>query len=75
MRARLASAFLGCLFATGPVSLAPAAPQTFNTALPVAQGEFVFREQFVLDQSGDDPSAADRDRTAWALVSAAAGPY
>ena len=69
MRARLASAFLGCLFATGPVSLAPAAPQTFNTALPVAQGEFVFREQFVLDQSGDDPSAADRDRTAWALVS------
>ena len=69
MRARLASAFLGYLFATGPVSLAQAAPQTFNTALPVAQGEFVFREQFVLDQSGDDPSAADRDRTAWALVS------
>ena len=69
MRARLASAFLGCLFATGSVSLAQAAPQTFNTALPVAQGEFVFREQFVLDQSGDDPSAANRDRTAWALVS------
>ncbi len=69
MRARLASAFLGCLFATGWVSLTLAAPQTFNTALPVAQGEFVFREQFVLDQSGDDPSAADRDRRAWALVS------
>ncbi len=48
---------------------AQAAPQTFNTALPVAQGEFVFREQIVLDQSGDDPSVADRDRTAWALVS------
>ena len=46
-----------------------AAPQTFNTALPVAQGEFVFREQIILDQSGDDPSGADRDRTAWALVS------
>ena len=48
---------------------AQAAPQTFNTALPVAQREFVFREQIVLDQSGDDPSVADRDRTAWALVS------
>ena len=29
----------------------------------------MFREQAVLDQSGDDPSGADRDRTAWALVS------
>ena len=48
---------------------AQAAPQSFNTALPVAQGEFVFRGQFILDQSGDDPSGADRDRTAWALVS------
>ena len=69
MRARLASAYLACLFAISWVSSAPAAPQTFNTALPVAQGEFVFREQFVLDQSGDDPSGANRDRTAWALVS------
>ncbi len=48
---------------------AQAAPQTFNTALPVAQGEFMFREQIIVDQSGDDPSGADRDRTAWALVS------
>jgi hypothetical protein len=69
MRARLASAYLVCLFAISWVSPALAAPQTFNTALPVAKGEFVFREQFVLDQSGDDPSAANRDRTAWALVS------
>jgi hypothetical protein len=69
MRARLASAYLVCLFAISWVSPALAAPQTFNTALPVAKGEFVFREQFVLDQSGNDPSAANRDRTAWALVS------
>jgi hypothetical protein len=69
MRARLASAYLACLFAISWVIPVQAAPQTFNTALPVAKGEFVFREQFVLDQSGDDPSAADRDRTAWALVS------
>ena len=48
---------------------AQAAPESFNTAVPVAQGEFVFRGQFVLDQSDDDPSGAGRDRTAWALVS------
>ncbi len=46
-----------------------AAPETFNTALPVAEGEFVFREQVVLDQSGDDPSGADRDRTAGSAIS------
>ncbi len=45
------------------------APVTFNTALPVAEGEFVFREQFVLNRSGDDPSDADRDRIAWSFVS------
>ena len=48
---------------------AVAAPETFNTALPVAKGEFVFREQVVLDQSGDDPSGAGRDRAAWSAVS------
>ena len=48
---------------------AGAAPETFNTALPVAKGEFVFRQQVVLDQSGDDPSGAERDRTAWSAIS------
>ncbi len=38
-----------------------AAPQTFNTALPVAKGEFVFREQFVYRKAGGDPSAAGRE--------------
>lgn len=46
---------------TGPLSEAQAAPETFYTALPVAKGEFVFREQFVYQKKGDDPSAADRD--------------
>jgi hypothetical protein len=46
-----------------------AAPETFNTALPVAKGEFVFRGQVVIDQSGDDPSGALRDRTAWSVIS------
>ena len=59
-------AALALFAAAGP---APGAPQTFNTALPVAQGEFVFREQFVLEKSGDDPSGAGRDRTAWSAVS------
>ncbi len=54
---------------TGWTGAAWSAPVTFNTALPVAEGEFVFRGQFVLDQSGDDPSGADRERTAWAGVS------
>jgi hypothetical protein len=57
------------LAAAGWTGAAWSAPITFNTALPVAKGEFVFREQFVLDQSGDDPGGADRDRTAWAAVS------
>lgn len=38
-----------------------AAPQTFNTALPVAEGEFVFREQFFYRKASDDPSPADRE--------------
>lgn len=40
-----------------------AAPITFNTALPVAKEEFLFRQQFIVMKSGDDPSGAQRDRT------------
>jgi len=47
-----------------------AAPITFNTALPVAQGEFLVREQFIVNQSGDDPSGDKRDRTASTAVTA-----
>ena len=50
--------------------MAWSAPLTSNTALPVAKGEFVFREQFVFERSGDDPSGAGRDREAFAAVSA-----
>ena len=46
-----------------------AAPITFNTALPVAEDEFIAREQFIVNQSGDDPSGSDRDRKATAGVS------
>ena len=61
-----AGAAIAVLSSTGTVW---SAPITFNTALPVAEGEFIVREQFVLEQSGDDPSSADRDRTAWSVVS------
>ncbi len=69
MTTRLTCLYLACILATSWAAAARAAPESFNTALPVAEGEFVFREQFILDQSGDDPSGADRDRTAWVLVS------
>lgn len=45
------------------------APITFNTAITLAPGEFVLREQYVLDQSGDDPGGADRDRTVQGAIS------
>lgn len=54
------------LFCAGQVA---AAPITFNTALPVASEQFIIREQFVLDQSGHDPSALSRDRLAISVVS------
>jgi len=47
-----------------------AAPITFNTALPVAKGEYLVRTQVVVNQSGDDPSGANRDRTETAAVTA-----
>ena len=52
----------GLLLAIG---LAPpvlnAAPQTFNTALPVAEGNFVYRQQLLYLRASDDPGPADRD--------------
>ncbi len=45
------------------------APITFNTALPVAQNEFLAREQFIVNRASDDPSPLNRDRTAKAAVS------
>ncbi len=48
---------LGIMFTVA----ADAAPISTNTALPVAKGEYVFREQIIFNQSGDDPSTLDRD--------------
>ncbi len=54
---------------TGVTGQAWGAPITFNTALPVAKGEYLFREQYIVNQSGDDPSGAGRDRRAQTMVS------
>tara|TARA_R110002110_G_scaffold31396_3_gene110737 strand:+ start:8910 stop:9851 length:942 start_codon:yes stop_codon:yes gene_type:complete len=56
-----AIAFLGLLGLLGSTGSVRAAPETFNTALPVAKGEFVFREQFLYKKASDDPSPADRE--------------
>jgi len=58
-----------CLALFSWASVARSAPITFNTALPVAQSEFVAREQLIVNQSSKDPSGLARDRTAWAAIS------
>lgn len=66
-RARLtiAATFTCLLSAAGSVQ---AAPNTFNTALPVAQGEFIWREQAVFrERSSDGPR--NRDVSVQALIS------
>ena len=51
-------------------ALAVSAPLTFNTATPVATGEYVFRGLAVINRSGTDPGGANRDRTVSAGVMA-----
>jgi outer membrane putative beta-barrel porin/alpha-amylase len=46
-----------------------AAPETFNTALPVARGDFVYRQQFLFLRSTDDPTSANREVEALGGVS------
>ncbi len=54
------AAALGLAALAGVVAPARAAPQTFNTALPIARGEILWREQFLFRKRGGDRSAADR---------------
>jgi len=53
----------------GTPSVVKAAAQTFNTALPVAEGNFVYRQQFFYRSAGDDPTAADREAEGWGSIS------
>lgn len=46
-----------------------AAAQSFNTALPVAEDSFVFRQQFLRIKASDDPGPADRGLTVTGVVS------
>jgi len=53
------SALVGVLLLAGATTV-PAAPNTFNTALPVAQGQYLWREQWVLrERSGGGPKGAE----------------
>ncbi len=61
MKRGVISPCLACLLATVWAATAHTAPQSFNTALPVAEGEFIFREQFLYKRASDDPSPADRE--------------
>jgi hypothetical protein len=69
MKLRFGGIYLAGMVMLGWAGVAEAAPQTFNTALPVAEGEFVFREQFIYRKATDDPSPADRDLQVLGAVS------
>lgn len=69
MRVLSATSALLLVYALVYISPVVGAPITFNTALPVTKGVFIAREQLIVNQSGDDPSGADRDRTEVAAVS------
>ncbi len=55
--------------AAGWVREAQSGPITFNSAIGLAEDEFVLREQYVLNRSDDDLSGTDRERTSQAVIS------
>lgn len=58
-----------CLGLLGSAGITQAGPITFNTAMPVAEGNFVLREQMLVMRSGDDPSEMARDMSVNGLIS------
>jgi hypothetical protein len=46
-----------------------AGPQTFNSALPVSKGEFIFREQILFKKASDDPSPQNRNLNVMGSIS------
>lgn len=58
---------VGALLLAGTATV-HAAPNTFNTALPVAEGQYLWREQLVLRERSDD-GPMDREVSVQALVS------
>lgn len=55
------AAIPAALLILAQINSASAAPQTFNTALPVAKGRFVLREQLMNIEATDDPTPAARE--------------
>ncbi len=61
MRAPRLGTLAMTLFAVALGHLPVAGAQSFNTALPVATGRFILREQFLYRTASDDPTPADRN--------------
>lgn len=57
----LSVAFAAALIANPP---AKAASETFNTALPLAKGDFVYRQMLLAMQASNDPTSAGRNERA-----------
>jgi hypothetical protein len=51
------------------MSQAWAAPVTFNTALPISEGVFLYRQQLRWQSSADDPSGMNREMDAQVAIS------
>ncbi len=62
-------ALVWVILLTAGASRSEAGPITFNSALPVATGEFILREQVVVLRSTDDPGPKDRDLRVLAVPS------
>ena len=71
---RAAVFVIGMAVLTAAPGKAEAAPQTFNTALPVAKDQFVFREQFLYRKASDDPAPTDRELDVLGAVSVLGSP-
>lgn len=56
------------VLSVGASGWASAGPITFDSALPVDEGGFVFRQQLRWLRAGDDPSGANRDMRANAAI-------
>ncbi len=69
MKPVIVKAILAGLCVLGVSAPVLAAPQTFNTALPVAEGEFLFRQQFFAKKADKDPGPTNRDVTVLGSVS------
>lgn len=59
LSARVGSSLLVTVLTLPGITLA--APQSFNTALPLSEGNRVVRQQFLYRSASDDPSTMDRD--------------